>query len=233
MPPSRRSGCLRSTWVDVLDVVAKIGSGLLGELSRRWPSPAGLRAVEDGGALALCLRARQPVFARGRARLRGGRRLPRVVAANLVPDHSAIAEFRVRHEAALTEVLRVCFGSAGRRAGVGRGGRDRWNEDSGERLREANRGMSRSRARSSRRRLSRTAARMSSTVRRARCAAGATANERGAARRAAGGKGKGLCLSVGDAVRGGEAARARASDSGKGMSSKISGGSVLAQPGLL
>jgi hypothetical protein len=41
----------------------------------------------------------------------------RVVAANLVPDHSTIAEFRVRHEAALAEVFTGVLGLC-RRAGL-------------------------------------------------------------------------------------------------------------------
>ena len=49
----------------------------------------------------------------------------RVIAANRVPDHSTIAEFRVRHEQALAElfggVLELC---KQRRVGNGRGGRD-------------------------------------------------------------------------------------------------------------
>jgi transposase len=39
----------------------------------------------------------------------------RVVAGNLVPDHSTIAEFRVRHEAALAGLFRAFSGSVGGR----------------------------------------------------------------------------------------------------------------------
>ena len=38
----------------------------------------------------------------------------RVVAANLVPDHSTIADFRVRHEAALAELFTGVLGLCGR-----------------------------------------------------------------------------------------------------------------------
>jgi transposase len=59
----------------------------------------------------------------------------RVITATLKPDHSTIAEFRVRHEAALaglfSDVLGVCA-----RAGLVKvgNGRDRWDEDVGERF---------------------------------------------------------------------------------------------------
>lgn len=58
----------------------------------------------------------------------------RVVTGNLVPDHSTIAEFRVRHEDALAELFHGRAGAlpAGG-AGVGRGGRDRWHKGGGER----------------------------------------------------------------------------------------------------
>jgi hypothetical protein len=53
-----------------------------------------------GGAAALRVRAQGPVFAGDRARVLGGCAY-RAIAANRVPDHSTIAEFRKRHEAAL------------------------------------------------------------------------------------------------------------------------------------
>jgi hypothetical protein len=42
-------------------------------LSRRRAQPSGLRAGDDGRAVALCLRARDPLVAGHRARVRGGR----------------------------------------------------------------------------------------------------------------------------------------------------------------
>ncbi|HSO98182.1 MAG TPA: transposase, partial [Solirubrobacteraceae bacterium] len=58
----------------------------------------------------------------------------KVITAMRVPDHSTIAEFRRRHQDAIAgvfvEVLALCA-EAG--AGEGRGDRDRWDEDPGER----------------------------------------------------------------------------------------------------
>jgi transposase len=60
----------------------------------------------------------------------------RVICANHVPDHSTIAEFRVRHEAALAEVFTSVL-SLCRKAGLGegRGCRNRRDEDRRERPR--------------------------------------------------------------------------------------------------
>ena len=59
----------------------------------------------------------------------------RVVAGNLVPDHSTIAEFRCRHERALGEVFsRRARALRAGGAGVGRGGGDRRHEDVGQRV---------------------------------------------------------------------------------------------------
>ncbi len=62
-------------------------------------------------------------YARGNRSSRGVKRACvedvayRVVAGNLVPDHSTIAEFRVRHEAALAELFTGVLGLC-RRAGL-------------------------------------------------------------------------------------------------------------------
>ena len=59
----------------------------------------------------------------------------KVITGMRTPDHSTIAEFRRRHEAEIGELF-----DAGARAvsgggvGVGRGDRDRWDEDQGERV---------------------------------------------------------------------------------------------------
>ena len=59
----------------------------------------------------------------------------RVITANLKPDHSTIAEFRVRHEAALAGLFSdVLAGVRAGGAGEGRGHRDRWDEDVSERV---------------------------------------------------------------------------------------------------
>jgi transposase len=97
----------------------------------------GRPAYEPAMMVALLLYA----YARGNRSSRGIERecvedvAYRVIATNLVPDHSTIAEFRRRHEAALaglfTGVLSLCKGG-----GVGERGcdRDRWDEGARERF---------------------------------------------------------------------------------------------------
>ncbi len=76
----------------------------------------GRPAYEPGMMVALLLYA----YARGNRSSRGIERAcvedvaHRVVAANLVPDHSTIADFRVRHEAALAELFTGVLGLCGR-----------------------------------------------------------------------------------------------------------------------
>ena len=83
--------------------------------------PAGLRAGDDGGAVALRLRARDPIVAGDRARVRGGRRLScdGGAAASGSRDDRAVLE---RHETALAglfgEVLLLCARSGLAKVGV-------------------------------------------------------------------------------------------------------------------
>jgi transposase len=69
----------------------------------------------------------------------------RVIAANRVPDHSTIAEFRVRHEAALSglfgEVLVLCREAGLVNRGGGRG-RGRWDKGARERVEHGQRRLS-------------------------------------------------------------------------------------------
>jgi transposase len=59
----------------------------------------------------------------------------RVICSNHAPDHSTIAEFRVRHERALADLFGEVLGALrGGRLGPGRGGRDRRHQGLGERL---------------------------------------------------------------------------------------------------
>src|SRR4029453_8993690 len=72
-------------------------------------------------ALLLSACARGPRSARGTGRACVEDGAFRVVAGNLVPDHSTVAEFRRRHERALGEVFSGVLGLCSR-AGWGWGG---------------------------------------------------------------------------------------------------------------
>ena len=97
----------------------------------------GRPAYEPAMMVALILYA----YARGNRSSRGIERdcqedvAYRIIAANRVPDHSTIAEFRKRHEAALSglfgEVLYLC-----KEAGLVSGRGDRGRRDEGARERE-------------------------------------------------------------------------------------------------
>ena len=97
----------------------------------------GRPAYEPSMMVALLLYA----YARGNRSARGIERACvedvayRVVAGNVAPDHSTIAEFRCRHERALGEVFsRRARALRAGGAGVGRGGGDRRHEDVGQRV---------------------------------------------------------------------------------------------------
>jgi transposase len=118
MPPSLRE------WVPddhlawtVLDAVGEMD---LGAFYRAYRADGhGRPAYEPAMMVALLLYA----YARGNRSSRAIERACvedvafRVVAGNLVPDHSTIAEFRVRHEAALAELFTGVLGLC-RRAGL-------------------------------------------------------------------------------------------------------------------
>jgi transposase len=101
----------------VLDVVAEMDLGAFYADYRA--DGHGRPAYEPSMMVALLLYA----YARGNRSSRGIERACvedvayRVICANLVPDHSTIAEFRVRHEAALAELFTGVLGLC-RRAGL-------------------------------------------------------------------------------------------------------------------
>jgi transposase len=101
----------------VLDAVAEMDLGAF--YSDYRVDGHGRPAYEPSMMVALLLYA----YARGNRSSRGIERACvedvacRVICANLVPDHSTIAEFRVRHEAALAELFTAVLGLC-RRAGL-------------------------------------------------------------------------------------------------------------------
>jgi transposase len=118
MPPSLREWVPEDHLVwTVLDAVAEMDLGAFYASYRA--DGHGRPAYEPSMMVALLLYA----YARGNRSSRGVERACvedvayRVVAANLVPDHSTIAEFRVRHEAALAEVFTGVLGLC-RQAGL-------------------------------------------------------------------------------------------------------------------
>ena len=167
MPPSVRDWVPEGHLVwTVLDAVGELD--LSAFYAEYRVDGHGRPAYEPSMMVALLLYA----YARGNRSSRGIERACvedvayRVVAGNLVPDHSTIAEFRCRHERALGEVFsrRARAVRAGG-AGVGRGGGDRRHEDVGQRVDATPTATSgRSRARSSRKRRRSTVARTSSTA---------------------------------------------------------------------
>jgi transposase len=116
MPPSLREWVAEDHLVwTVLDAVAEMD---LGAFYRAYRADGhGRPAYEPSMMVALLLYA----YARGNRSSRAIERACvedvayRVVAGNLVPDHSTIADFRVRHEAALSELFTGVLGSAGGR----------------------------------------------------------------------------------------------------------------------
>jgi transposase len=118
MPPSLREWVPEDHFVwTVLDAVAEVDLG--GFYASYRADGHGRPACEPSMMVALFLYA----YARGSRSSRAIERALvedvayRVVAANLVPDHSTIAEFRVRHEAALAELFTGVLGLC-RRAGL-------------------------------------------------------------------------------------------------------------------
>jgi transposase len=118
MPPSLREWVAEDHLVwTVLDAVAEMDLGAFYAAYRA--DGHGRPAYEPSMMVALLLYA----YARGNRSSRGIERACvedvayRVVAANLVPDHSTIAEFRARHEAALAELFTGVLGVC-RRAGL-------------------------------------------------------------------------------------------------------------------
>jgi transposase len=118
MPPSLREWVPEDHLVwTVLDAVAEMSLGAFYACYRA--DGHGRPAYEPSMMVALLLYA----YARGNRSSRAIERACvedvayRVVAANLVPDHSTIAEFRVRHEAALAEVFTGVLGLC-RQAGL-------------------------------------------------------------------------------------------------------------------
>ncbi len=118
MPPSLRE------WVPeehlVWTVLAAVEEMELGVFYRDYRQDGhGRPAYEPSMMVALLLYA----YARGNRFSRGIERAcvedvaHRIVAGNLVPDHSTIADFRVRHEAALAELFTGVLGLC-RRAGL-------------------------------------------------------------------------------------------------------------------
>jgi transposase len=115
MPPSLREWVPegRLVWT-VLDAVAEMDLGAFYAGYRA--DGHGRPAYEPSMMVALLLYA----YARGNRSSRAIERALvedvayRVVAGNLVPDHSTIAEFRVRHEAALAELFTGVLGPCGR-----------------------------------------------------------------------------------------------------------------------
>jgi transposase len=118
MPPSLREWVPEDHLVwTVLDAVAEMD---LGAFYRAYRADGhGRPAYEPSMMVALLLYA----YARENRSSRGVERACiedvayRVVAANLVPDHSTIADFRARHEAALAELFTGVLGLC-RRAGL-------------------------------------------------------------------------------------------------------------------
>ena len=111
MPPSLREWVPEDHLVwTVLDAVAEIDLGAFYADYRA--DGHGRPAYEPAMMVALLLYA----YARGNRSSRAMERACvedvafRVVAGNLVPDHSTIAEFRVRHEAALAELFTAVLG---------------------------------------------------------------------------------------------------------------------------
>src|SRR5215208_5983912 len=118
MPPSLREWVPEDDLVwTVLDAVAEMDLGAFYASFRA--DGHGRPAYEPSMMVALLLYA----YARGNRSSRAIERACvedvacRVVAANLVPDHSTIADFRVRHDAALAEVFTGVLGLC-RRAGL-------------------------------------------------------------------------------------------------------------------
>jgi transposase len=118
MPPSLREWVPEDHLVwTVLDAVAEMDLGAFYAGYRA--DGHGRPAYEPSMMVALLLYA----YARGNRSSRAIERALvedvayRVVAANLVPDHSTIADFRVRHEAALAELFTGVLGLC-RRAGL-------------------------------------------------------------------------------------------------------------------
>jgi transposase len=118
MPPSLREWVAEDHLVwTLLDAVAEMDLGAFYAAYRA--DGHGRPAYEPSMMVALLLYA----YARGNRSSRGIERACvedvayRVVAANLVPDHSTIAEFRARHEAALAELFTGVLGVC-RRAGL-------------------------------------------------------------------------------------------------------------------
>ena len=114
MPPSLREWVPEDHLVwTVLDAVAEMDLGAFYASYRA--DGHGRPAYEPSMMVALLLYA----YARGNRSSRAIERACvedvayRVVAANLVPDHSTIAEFRVRHEAALAELFTGVLGLCG------------------------------------------------------------------------------------------------------------------------
>ncbi len=118
MPPSVREWLPEDhlAWT-VLDAVAEMDLGAFYAAYRA--DGHGRPAYEPSMMVALLLYA----YARGNRSSRGVERACvedvayRVVAANLVPDHSTIADFRARHEGALAELFTGVLGLC-RRAGL-------------------------------------------------------------------------------------------------------------------
>jgi transposase len=115
MPPSLREWVPEDHLVwTVLDAVAEMDLGAFYASYRA--DGHGRPAYEPSMMVALLLYA----YARGNRSSRAIERACvedvayRVAAANLVPDHSTIAEFRVRHEAALAELFTGVLGLCGR-----------------------------------------------------------------------------------------------------------------------
>ena len=167
MPPSVRDWVPEGHLVwTVLDAVGELD--LSAFYARYRADGHGRPAYEPSMMVALLLYA----YARGNRSSRGIERACvedvayRVVAGNLVPDHSTIAEFRCRHERrAGRGVLRRARAVRAGRAGVGRGGGDRRDEDVGQRVDERQPRLRADRARDPRARRPRsTGARTSSTA---------------------------------------------------------------------
>jgi transposase len=115
MPPSLREWVPEDHLVwTVLDAVGEMDLGVF--YCDYRADGHGRPAYEPSMMVALMLYA----YARGNRSSRGIERACvedvayRVVAANLVPDHSTIAEFRVRHERALAELFTGVLGLCGR-----------------------------------------------------------------------------------------------------------------------
>ena len=113
LPPSLREWLPEDhlAWFVIDAVEAMDLTAFLRGLSRRRAGSGGARSGDDGGAVALRLRDRGAVVAADRAALHEDVAV-RVICANQAPDHTTIARFRQRHEAALAglfgEVLALC-----------------------------------------------------------------------------------------------------------------------------